>query len=243
MRVPLVVDGLSARIGRFAVKDVSFRLEPGEVLGLIGENGAGKTTTLRLVMGMIRKDGGSVRLGSLDHLTDEKAFKRRVGFVNEESFFYAKMTVRDHLRFTAGFYPDWDEARAADLLARFELRPDARAEELSKGMKTKLGLVLALAHRPDVLLLDEPTSGLDPRSRADLIGLLGRSAHEEGCAVLFSSHYLDEVERIADGVLVLAHGEVRAAERMAAIQARAAERPLERFLLEDCARAPAGLAS
>jgi ABC-2 type transport system ATP-binding protein len=235
MRQGLRVEGLSTRFSGFHLQGITFDVKPGEIVGLLGENGAGKTTTLRLIMGMLRKDAGGAHLGDLDHLRDEKAFKRRVGYVSEESFFYRSMSVARLLAFVAGFFPDWDAAACAALLGRLGLDPARRVGELSKGMRTKLALVVALARRPDVLILDEPTSGLDPRSRVQLFEILERSARAEGCAVLLSSHIVEEIDRTADRVVILAHGRVVVDERLPDLRALAnsdREWSLERYFLE-----------
>lgn len=238
----LEVEGLRVRFPDFTLQDVSFRVPPGSIVGFLGENGAGKTTTLRLVMGLLRKEAGGARIAGHDHVLEEKAFKRRVAFVDEETHFYARMSVGRLLDFVSGFYADWDARRCDELLARFQLSRTQRAGALSKGMKTKLRLILALAHRPDVLLLDEPTSGLDPRARVELFELL-EAVRAEGRGVLFSSHQVQEVERLADRVLVIDKGRILVDESLAALRARARDGEawsLERFFLETTQReAPA----
>jgi ABC-2 type transport system ATP-binding protein len=232
-RDPLIVDGLSARLGGFQLGALSFRVEPAQVTALLGHNGAGKTTTLRLIMGLVRKDFGQVSLGGLDHVRDEIEFKRRIGFAQEEGFFYNAMTVAEFCAFVAPFYSGWNEALAWQLLRTLELPADKKLGQLSKGMRTKSGLVAALAHQPGVVLLDEPTSGLDPRARVETLKLMQRAAHEGGAAVLFSTHNLYEVEQIADRLIVVDQGRVVAEEGLAALR-RGARSPwsLERYYLE-----------
>ena len=230
---PLVVRDLSLCFTSFELNRVSLTVEPGEVAALLGHNGAGKTTTLRLIMGMVRKDGGSVRVGGLDHTRDERAFKIRVGFVPEEGFFYGKMRVKELLAFVADFYPGWDAELCARLAKSLNVPLDKRLGELSKGTRTKVSLLAAVSHHPDVLLLDEPTSGLDPRSRAEVLRLMKDLASAEGRGVLFSTHNLHEVEQIADRVVVVQNGSVIAHERLQDLRRNAGGAwSLETFYLE-----------
>jgi ABC-2 type transport system ATP-binding protein len=233
MHDPLIVDLLSTRLGDFQLNDISFNIEPGQVTALLGHNGAGKTTTLRLIMGIVRKDSGRVSLGSLDHLLDEKKFKRRIGFVQEESFFYNGMTVTEFCDFVSSFYCDWNKQLSRQLLQILDLAGDKKLGQLSKGMRTKVSLVVALSHEPGVLLLDEPTSGLDPCARVAILKLLQRVAHEGGTAVLFSTHNLHEVDQIADRLIIVDRGRVLANENLAALRRKTgASWSLEDYYLE-----------
>jgi|SRR5271165_2292343 len=230
---PLIVDRLSARMGDFQLHDISFNIEPGQVTALLGHNGAGKTTTLRLIMGIVRKDSGDVRLGGLDHMRDEKEFKQRIGFVQEESFFYNGMTITEFCDFVAPFYCDWNKELTLQLMRTLDLPGDNKLGQLSKGMRTKVSLVIALSHEPKVLLLDEPTSGLDPRARVDILKLLQKVAHEDGTAVLFSTHNLYEVDQIADRVIIVDRGRVLANESLGALRHKnGAAWNLEHYYLE-----------
>jgi ABC-2 type transport system ATP-binding protein len=229
----LAVEGLSVALGDFRIKDLSFRVDPGCVTVLLGHNGAGKTTTLRVIMGMIRKDSGTVRIGALDHVRDEREFKQHVGFVPEEGYFYARMTAAEYLSFVAGFYPRWNPACAAELTTMLNLPLGKPLGEFSKGMRTKAALVAALSHDPDVLLLDEPTSGLDPRSRVDILDCLQTAAHSRGRAVLFSTHNLHEADEIGDYVILLDKGRILADQPLARLRANSSGPwSLESFYLE-----------
>jgi len=233
VRDPLMVDRLSARLGDFKLDDISFRIEPGQVTALLGHNGAGKTTTFRLIMGIVRKDSGTVSLGGLDHVRNEREFKQRIGFVPEEGFFYNAMTVAEFAAFVSRFYGNWNDDLCARLLGTFDLPRHKRLAQLSKGMRMKVSLVVALSHEPGVLLLDEPTSGLDPRSRVETLRLMRSVAHEEGTAVLFSTHNLHEVDQIADRTIVIDRGRVLADESLAALRCRTGSPwSLENYYLE-----------
>ncbi len=234
-RETLKVENLSVRLGAFSLDGISFCLQPGQVTGLLGHNGAGKTTTLRLIMGMVRKDAGSIRIGDLDCQKDEKAFKRRIGFVPEECYFYNRMTVCELIDFVKGFHRGWNEEACSHLLDILDLETGKKIGQLSKGMRMKVNLLLALAYEPDVLLLDEATAGLDPRSRIEVLNLLSITAHEHGRAVLFSTHILHEVEQIADRIIILDHGRVLSDENLDRLRSKVRNSnswSLEKYYLE-----------
>jgi ABC-2 type transport system ATP-binding protein len=190
-----------------AVRDVSFEVGPSRITGFLGRNGAGKSTTIKILLGMVRPTSGTGSI--LGHpVTDPREnllLRRRVAYVGEDKGLYAYMTVAELIRFTRSFYGDWRPEVERRLLRGFQLPANRRVKALSKGMRTKLALLLALARNPDLLILDEPTEGLDPVSIEELLQTLaGRAA--EGTAVFFSSHQLNEVERIADDILLIDQG-------------------------------------
>ena len=186
------VRGLTRHFGRkAALHDVSLEVPRGCVFGLVGENGAGKTTLIKHVLGMLKAQVGSVRVFDRDPVEDPVGVLGRIGCLSED---------RD--------LPDWmrDERYADELCREFELEQRQRVGTLSRGQRARAGLVTALAHRPDLLVLDEPSSGLDPVVRQDILGAIVRTVAEEGRTVLFSSHLLDEVERVADRVAMIHDG-------------------------------------
>jgi ABC-2 type transport system ATP-binding protein len=230
---PLIVDRLGVRLGGFQLDNISFHVEPAKVTALLGHNGAGKTTLCRLIMGIVRKDSGNVSLGGFDHWRHEKEFKQRVGFLQEESYFYKGMTVGEFVAFVSRFYHHWNRELSEHLLRTFNLPGNKKLGHLSKGMRLKVNLVVTLSHEPSVLLLDEPTSGLDPRARLESLRLLHSIGHEEARAVLFSTHHLHEVEQIADRVILLDRGRVRADESLASLRRVAGPSwSLEQYYLE-----------
>jgi ABC-2 type transport system ATP-binding protein len=230
---PLIVDRLGVRLGDFQLDNISLHVEPAKVTALLGHNGAGKTTLCRLIMGIVRKDSGTVSLGGFDHWRHEKEFKQRVGFLQEESYFYNGMTVGEFVAFVSRFYRHWNRELSQHLLRSFNLPGDKKLGELSRGSCVKVNLVVTLAHEPRVLLLDEPTSGLDPRACHESLRLLQTIAHEEGRAVLFSTHHLHEVEQIADRVILLDRGRVRADESLPSLRRVAGPSwSLEQYYLE-----------
>ncbi|MGI6366095.1 MAG: ABC transporter ATP-binding protein [Bacillota bacterium] len=201
--------------GRRVLRDVSFRVPRGSIFGLIGPNGAGKTTTIRLLLGLLRPDSGSALVLGLDSQSQAIALRDKVGYVAEETSFYPWMKVDELVRFHSSFYSRWDQERARHLLETFDLHPGARVRELSKGMRTQLGLTLALAQRPELLILDEPTGGLDPVWRRRFLQTLTREVADGETTVLFSSHILSDVERVADWVAILVEGRLRVVRPLA----------------------------
>jgi ABC-2 type transport system ATP-binding protein len=203
------VRGLSRRFGRtLALDDLSLAVPRGAVFGLVGVNGAGKTTLIKHLLGLYRAQAGSVRVFGLDPVADPVGVLSRVGYLSEENDLPGWMRVDELLRYTRAFYPNWDDAYALQLRRAFELDGAARVKNLSKGQRARAGLLIALAYRPELLILDEPSSGLDPIVRRDILGAIIRTIAEEGRTVLFSSHLLDEVERVADQVALIHQGRV-----------------------------------
>lgn len=203
------ISALTRRFGTTTALDgVSLTLARGAVHGLVGANGAGKTTLIRHILGLLRADSGAVRVFGLDPVTDPVGVLSRIGYLSEENDLPGWMSVHDLLRYTQAFYPKWDERYAEELRQTFALDTAARIATLSKGQKARAGLLLALAHRPELLVLDEPSSGLDPIVRRDILNAVIRTVADEGRTVLFSSHLLDEVEEVADHVTMIDRGRV-----------------------------------
>ena len=201
---------LSRRFGdTLALNDVSFTVTPGCVFGLVGENGAGKSTLIKHLLGLWRAQTGSVRLFGLDPVADPVAVLGRLGYLSEEPDLPGWMRVWELLRYTQAFYPRWDTTYAEHLREQFVLDPEARIKTLSKGQRARLGLIVAEAHRPDLLILDEPSSGLDPIVRRDILEAIIRTVTDQGRTVIFSSHLLDEVERVSDHLAMLHRGALR----------------------------------
>jgi ABC-2 type transport system ATP-binding protein len=203
------VEGLSKDYGSVrAVNGLSLRVARGEILGLVGPNGAGKTTTLRCLTGIVPPTGGTIRIGGFDLLSQPIQAKKRLAFVPDEPRLFDYLTARDHLAVTARLYGVADgEARAEALLAELELgdRRDAFPSELSRGMKQKLMVAMALLHRPEAMLLDEPLTGLDPAAMRRMKDRV-RATAEQGVAVVLSSHMLHLVEELCQRVVVIVHG-------------------------------------
>jgi ABC-2 type transport system ATP-binding protein len=205
----VTVAGLSRRFGRtLALDDVSVEVPRGEVFGLVGENGAGKTTLIQHLLGRFRAQSGTVRVFGLDPVRDPVGVLARVGYLSEERDLPGWLRVGELMGYLQAFYPGWDERYVEELLRRFELDPGAKLMSLSQGQRARAGLVAAMAHRPDLLLLDEPSAGLDPVVRRDILHAIVRTVADEGRTVLFSSHLLDEVERVSDRVAMIDRGRI-----------------------------------
>ena len=194
--------------GKSALDGVSFRATAGQVYGLVGANGAGKTTLLKHLLGLLRATTGSVRVFGLDPVRDPVGVLSRVGYLSEERELPEWMRVDELMRYTQAFHPTWDASYARELLESFALDPSKKVKELSKGMRAQAGLIAAVAHRPELLILDEPSSGLDAVVRRDILDAIVRTVADDGRTVIFSSHLLDEVERMSDHVTLMHHGRV-----------------------------------
>jgi ABC-2 type transport system ATP-binding protein len=205
----VAVANLSRRFGaKTVLDDVSLYVPRGSVFGLVGENGAGKTTLIKHVLGLLRAQTGSVRVFGVDPVADPVFVLGRVGYLSEQPDLPGWMRVDELMRYTQAFYPKWDMAYAEHLRERFGLNPAARFKTLSKGQRAKAGLLAAQAHRPDLLLLDEPSSGLDPIVRRDILEAVIRTVADEGRTVVFSSHLLEEIERVSDHIAMVHEGKL-----------------------------------
>ncbi len=205
---PLIaVEKLTRQFGtKVALNELSLVVPRGGVFGLIGGNGAGKTTLLRHILGLLKAQSGSVRVFGFDPVLNPVGCLGRIGYLSEDRDLPNWMRVRELMRYTQAFYPMWDERYAEELRDTFDLDPKVRVRNLSRGQRARAGLLVALAHRPELLVLDEPSSGLDPVVRRDILGAIIRTIADEGRTVLFSSHLLDEVERVADRIAIIHQG-------------------------------------
>ena len=203
------ISELTRRFGaKTALDSVSVSMPRGAVYGLVGANGAGKTTLIKHILGLLRAESGSVRVFGLDPVADPVGVLSRIGYLSEENDVPGWMRVDELIRYSRAFYPAWDDAYAEELRQAFALDPSAKIRTLSKGQKTRVGLLIALAHRPELLVLDEPSSGLDPIVRRDILGAVMRTIADEGRTVFFSSHLLEEVEQVADHVTMISEGRI-----------------------------------
>jgi ABC-2 type transport system ATP-binding protein len=205
----IAINNLSRRFGsKSALDGVSLNVKRGTVFGLVGENGAGKSTLIKHLLGLWRAEAGDVRVFGLDPVANPVAVLGRIGYLSEQPDLPDWMRVYEYLRYMQAFYPKWDVQYAEELREQFGIDRTARVRVLSKGQRAKLGLLAAQAHRPDLLLLDEPSSGLDPIVRNDILAAVIRTVADEGRTVFFSSHLLEEIERVSDYVAMLHQGKL-----------------------------------
>lgn len=223
MQGVIELKNVTKRFGKqTALSDVSLDVPPGVVFALLGENGAGKTTAIKLLLGLEEPTAGEARVLGLDGRRDGLEIRRRVGYVPERPTLYEWMTVAEIGWFAAGFYGFGYLPRYESLVARYNLPPARKIKQLSKGMRAKVALSLALANEPQVLILDEPTSGIDTLVRREFLESMVDLA-AAGRTVLLSSHQIAEVERVADFVAILSHGKLLLVERLDTLKAQVRE--------------------
>jgi len=185
------------------LEGVDFSVDPGEVVGLLGRNGAGKTTLLHIAMGMLHQQGGSVKVFGLDPHRQPVDVKRRIGFVSENQILPGFLKVHEVIELHRSLFPSWDDHMSRELAERFHIRPKARIKTLSKGQARQVALLCALCHKPELLLLDEPAGGLDALARREFLETSIQALSDTGTTIVFSSHYLSDVERLAGRVVML----------------------------------------
>jgi len=201
-----------------ALRDVSVSVEPGEVLGLIGRSGAGKTTLLRIAAGLLKADSGAVRVFGLDPWQHSVEVKRRMGYVAESQAVPPRLSAGALIELHRELYPTWDRELERTLLARLSIPLAKPVARLSRGEARKVLLLCAIAHRPELLILDEPAGGLDPAARREFLELSIELLTRDGSTILFSSHHMTDVERIASRLLVIDRGEKLVDSELAAFQ-------------------------
>jgi ABC-2 type transport system ATP-binding protein len=202
------IDGVSKRYTHFSLENIHLELPTGSIMGFIGANGAGKSTTLRILMGLVHQDAGSVRVLGHPMPADQAAAKLDIGFVSEDMRLYGQATLAWHMDFLRPIYPRWDQSYAENLARRFDLKPQQKIKGLSHGQRVKAALLLALARRPRLLVLDEPTTGLDPVARVEVLDELMAALADEERTILFSSHNTLDVEQISDQITFIDRGRI-----------------------------------
>jgi len=205
----MTIKDLCFSYGRKQVLDhVNIDVRQGSVFGFLGRNGAGKTTTIRLLLGLLKARSGQCLVGGHDPRTDPMTVRQTVGYMAEDQTMYGWMRVEQIIQWSSSFYPTWHEDFVQDLVGQFDLPVKARVKTLSKGQNTRLALLLALAHKPAIVILDDPTLGLDPIARKAFLRLVITLLQAEGVTVFFSSHLLYEIEPVADTVAILDQGRI-----------------------------------
>jgi ABC-2 type transport system ATP-binding protein len=204
----LSVQNLCKSYEKFTLKNVSFSLDKGYIMGFIGRNGAGKTTTLKSMLRLVHPDSGTVTIFGSDFAENELACKQKIGFMLGGVDYYPKKKLRTIAEVTSRFYSEWDEAEYQRCLSRFDLDPEKKIDELSAGMRVKFSLAVALSHHAQLLILDEPTSGLDPVSRDELLILFQELIEDGEHSILFSTHIISDLEKCADFITYIKDGEL-----------------------------------
>ena len=208
MTSALKVEHLNKKYPAFSLKDVSFEVKPGEIMGFIGRNGAGKTTTLKSIMNMIHYESGTITVFDKDMTEHELENKQRIGFALSELNYYPNRTIRQLMNVTKRFYKNFDETKFSEICKLFDLNIDKKLEELSSGMKVKYSVAIALSHKAELLILDEPTSGLDPVSRDEILDIFREIVKNKDRAILFSTHITSDLDKCATNITYIHNGEI-----------------------------------
>lgn len=204
----LEVRNLSKSFEDFQLHDITFTLPKGYIMGLIGPNGSGKTTTIKLILNMLKRTGGEVKILGFDNIANEQAAKRNLGVVFDSNYFSDEWKITQVEKSVSAFYENWDTQKFSEILKRFHIQPSKKVKELSKGMQMKLMLACAFSYDAKLLILDEPTSGLDPVSRDELLHIVSEYIEDGEHSVLFSTHITGDLERVADYITYIRYGEL-----------------------------------
>lgn len=208
MSTLLKIDKIRKTYPSFSLKDVSFEVKPGQIVGFIGRNGAGKTTTLKCIMNLVHYESGKVFAFGSDMNENELENKQRIGFALSELNYYPNKTIRQLMNVTKRFYKRFDEQKFNEACRLFDLNIDKKLEELSSGMKVKYSVAIALSHHAEILILDEPTSGLDPVSRDEILDIFRQIVKNKDRAILFSTHITSDLDKCASDITYIHDGEI-----------------------------------
>ncbi len=204
----LEIKNLNKKYDNFELKNITFNLPKGMIMGFIGENGAGKTTTIKAILDIIKAYSGEIKIFGLDNQQNESKIKEDIGVVLDDMFFPEILTPNDISNTMAGIYKNWDTKMFYNYLKEFSLLANKQIKTFSKGMRKKLEIATALSHHPKLLILDEPTSGLDPIARDEVIQIFQSFIEKDDCSILLSSHITTDLEHIADYITFINHGEI-----------------------------------
>ena len=208
MNEVLKLENVNKKYPTFSLKDVSFAIEPGQIMGFIGRNGAGKTTTLKCIMNLIHFESGKISAFDKDMSENELENKQRIGFALSELNYYPNKTIRQLMSVTKKFYKNFDEQKFNEVCKLFNLDLDKKLEQLSSGMKVKYSVAIALSHHAELLILDEPTSGLDPVSRDEILDIFREIVRNKERAILFSTHITSDLDKCATNITYIHNGEI-----------------------------------
>lgn len=204
----LKIENVVKNYPSFSLKNVSFEVKPGQIMGFIGRNGAGKTTTLKCIMNLVHYENGKITVFDKDMSENELENKQRIGFALSELNYYPNKTIRQLMNVTKRFYKKFDEQKFLEACKLFNLNIDKKLEELSSGMKVKYSVAIALSHHAELLILDEPTSGLDPVSRDEILDIFHQIVKNKDRAILFSTHITSDLDKCATDITYIHDGEI-----------------------------------
>ena len=204
----LEINNITKDYKKFKIDNISFNLPKGYIMGFIGANGAGKTTTIKLILNMIKRDSGEIKVFGLDNIREEERIKEQIGVVFDECYYLEDWTLNDVEKAVSMFYKNWNSSIYEKYLKEFNLARDKKVKDLSRGMRMKLMIALAFSHEAKLLILDEPTSGLDPVARDEFLDILRDYIEDEEKSVIFSSHITSDIEKIADYITYINNGKI-----------------------------------
>ncbi|MCB2306778.1 ABC transporter ATP-binding protein [Clostridium estertheticum] len=204
----LEIKNLNKSYKDFTLDNLTFNVERGSIMGFIGPNGSGKSTTIKLIMNLIKKNSGDINIFGLDNIKHNKEIKQKIGFVYDENYFYEELNIIEMKNILRPFYKRWNDTFFEKYIKEFELPKKNKIKNLSKGMKMKFSLALALCHNAELIIMDEPTSGLDPVFRSELIDILYNVIQDENVSIFFSTHITTDLEKIADYITFINKGKL-----------------------------------
>ena len=204
----LEIKNLNKKYKNFSLRSVSLNLPKGFIMGLIGENGAGKSTLIKIIMNLVKRDSGSINVFGMDNLEFEREVKERIGFVYDQCYYYDHISLEENGKMVAKLYSNWDNDKFNKYLNKFSLNKKQLLKELSKGMRMKFSLCIALSHGAELIIMDEPTAGLDPIVRSEVLEELQRLLETENLSVIISTHITEDLEKIADYITFIKDGEI-----------------------------------
>lgn len=204
----LEINNITKDYKKFKIDNISFNLPKGYIMGFIGANGAGKTTTIKLILNMIKRESGEIKVFGLDNIREEERIKEQIGVVFDECYYLEDWTLNDVEKAVSMFYKNWNSSIYEKYLKEFTLARDKKVKDLSRGMRMKLMIAVAFSHEAKLLILDEPTSGLDPVARDEFLDILRDYIEDEEKSVIFSSHITSDIEKIADYITYINNGKI-----------------------------------
>ena len=204
----LEINNITKDYKKFKIDNISFNLPKGYIMGFIGANGAGKTTTIKLILNMIKRESGEIKVFGLDNIREEERIKEQIGVVFDECYYLEDWTLNDVEKAVSMFYKNWNSSIYEKYLKEFNLARDKKVKDLSRGMRMKLMIAVAFSHEAKLLILDEPTSGLDPVARDEFFDILRDYIEDEEKSVIFSSHITSDIEKIADYITYINNGKI-----------------------------------